>query len=239
MITLYGAGPNFGLPEASPFVTKTEVQLVMAGLAYRKERARPIQSPKGQLPFIDDDGERIADSTFIRAHIERKYRVDLDEGLGSRERAEAWAIERMIENHFGFAVAYTRFFVPENFAKGPAHFVDYAPEDQRQKLREELLANVTANFRAAGVLRHKAEEIEWLGIRSLKALSQLLAAKPFLMGEHATAVDAIGFGALAGLLTPYFESSLRRHAMRYVNLVAYVDRMMNAFYPEFDWADAA
>ena len=38
MITLYGFGAGFGLPEISPFVTKTEVQLKMAGLAYRKEK---------------------------------------------------------------------------------------------------------------------------------------------------------------------------------------------------------
>ena len=100
MIVLYGGGPNFGLPEISPYVTKTEVQLKMARLAYRKARANPKESPKGQVPFIDDDNERIADSTFIRAHIERKYRIDLDKGLDGRERAEAWAIERMVENHF-------------------------------------------------------------------------------------------------------------------------------------------
>ena len=46
MITLYGFGPGFGLPEISPFVTKTEVQLRMAGLAYRKERAMPPASPR-------------------------------------------------------------------------------------------------------------------------------------------------------------------------------------------------
>ena len=73
MITLYGFGAGFGLPEIGPFVTKTEVQLKMAGVAYRKEKARPPASPKGQLPYIDDDAQRIADSTFIRAHIERKY----------------------------------------------------------------------------------------------------------------------------------------------------------------------
>ena len=60
MITLYGFGPGFGLPEISPFVTKTEVQLKMAGLAYRKERAMPPASPKGQLPYIVDEAESIA-----------------------------------------------------------------------------------------------------------------------------------------------------------------------------------
>ena len=72
MIVLYGFGQGFGLPEKSPFVTKTEVQLKMAGLSYCKEKAMPPASPKGQLPYIVDDAERIADSTFIqigRAHV--------------------------------------------------------------------------------------------------------------------------------------------------------------------------
>jgi len=239
MIILYGGGPNFGLPEISPYVTKTEVQLKMAGLAYRKERATPKDSPKGQVPFIDDEGERIGDSTFIRAHIERKYGIDLDRGLDNHARAQAWAIERMVENHFGFAIGYTRFLVPENFAKGPAHFVDYAPEGQREQLREELLTRVKANFLANGILRHTADEIEWLGMRSLGALSDLLGEKPCMMGDKPTSVDAISFGMLAGLLTPFFNSDLRRRALRIENLCDYVARMMAEFYPEFAWAEAA
>ena len=47
MITLFGFGPGFGLPEISPYVTKTEVQLKIAGLDYRKLRGRPDASPKG------------------------------------------------------------------------------------------------------------------------------------------------------------------------------------------------
>src|ERR1700744_2881964 len=86
MITLFGFGAGFGLPEISPFVTKTEGQLKMSGLAFRKERAMPPASPKGQLPYIEDDGERIADSTFIPAHIERKYGFDFDAGLDREVR---------------------------------------------------------------------------------------------------------------------------------------------------------
>ncbi len=141
MIILYGAGEGFGLPEISPYVTKTEVQLRVAGLRYRKERAAPNISPKGQLPFINDEGDLVGDSTFIRAHIERKYDIDLDEGLSPRRRAEGWAIERMLENHFGWVMAYTRWIMPENFSKGPAR----ARRDHRA--RRPLAA------RAVGVAR--------------------------------------------------------------------------------------
>ncbi len=38
----------------------------------------PPASPKGQLPYIVDEAETIADSTFIRAHIERRYGFDFE-----------------------------------------------------------------------------------------------------------------------------------------------------------------
>src|SRR5579859_7516446 len=97
-ITLYGSFPMFGLPEASPFVTKSEIQLRLADLAYRKLPAAPPEGPKGQIPFIEDDGQLIADSAFIRRHIERKYGIDLDAGLDAAQRARSWMAERMLEN---------------------------------------------------------------------------------------------------------------------------------------------
>ncbi|WP_437634610.1 glutathione S-transferase family protein [Sorangium sp. So ce854] len=235
MITLYGLGPLFGLPEASPFVTKTEVQLKLLGLPYRKERGRPDQSPKGQVPFIDEGGQRVADSHFIREHLERKHGKDLDAGLDARQRAEAWAVERMLENQLAAASGCARWLIPENFAKGPAHFVDGAPEELRPKLREELLARVRENFRAIGIGRHSDEEIVELGARSLTALSVLLGDKPHLFGARPAGVDATAFAVLAGILTPFFDSPLRRRAEGFANLVAYTARMMRAFYPEHPW----
>ena len=237
MITLYGFGPGFGLPEISPYVTKTEIQLKMAGLDYRKARGRPDQSPKGQLPFVDDAGELISDSTFIRAHIEARHGVDLDEGLTSAERAQAWAIERMVENHFGWCVGHARFFIGENFDKGPAHFFDHVVEGKRRAMREAFIARVRETFMAVGVLRHAPEEIEELGSKSLEALSMFLADKPYIMAERPTGADAICFAMLAGLTTPFFDSPLARRAEAFPNLGAYVDRMMARFYPTFPWCE--
>src|SRR5262245_42146477 len=167
MITLYGGGAGFGLPEISPYVTKTEVQIRMAGLAYEKKPGRPTDSPKGTVPFIGDDGETIADSTFIRKHIERKYGLDLDAGLSEIERAQAWAIERMLENHRGWATVHVRWLIPENFAKGPAHFFDHAPEAVRDQLRADVLERVRQARFASGIGRHSNDEIDELALRSI------------------------------------------------------------------------
>ena len=235
MIVIYGFGPGFGLPEISPFVTKTEVQLKMAGLFYRKEKAKPTASPKGQLPFIEDDGEVIADSTFIRAHLEAKYAFDFDAPLSLQDRAQAWAFERMIEHHLYWAMVGARWVDPKNFAKGPAHLFDAAPEHLREKLREDAQFRVAENYLLSGLGRHAPDEDVDLAARSLLALSVQLGDKPYLMGDAPCGSDATAFGALAGILTPFFDSQLRERADQFENLTAYVDRMMLQYFPEFSW----
>jgi len=235
MITLYGFGPGFGLPEISPFVTKTEVQLKMAGLTYRKARAMPPASPKGQLPFIDDDGQAVADSTFIRAHIERKYGFDFDAGLSREARAQAWAFERMIEHHVYWALVGARWVDPDNFAKGPAHFFDGAPEDRRERLREDAQFRVAENYLLSGLGRHAPDDDVDLALRSIFALSVQLGDKRYLMGDKPCSTDATAFGAVAGILTPFFSSNLRSSVHEFENLSGYVDRMMLQYYPEFSW----
>jgi glutathione S-transferase len=228
-ITLYGGGPKFGLPEISPYVTKAEVQLQLAGLAYTKAIGARDASPKGQLPYADIDGQMIADSHFIRLTLEQAFGIDLDAGLDARERAQAWALERMIENHFSWICTQSRFLIPANFAKGPATFFDQAPDAMREQLRADLQKAVADRLFSIGLTRHTDEEILGLAARTLDALRDQLGERPYLMGERATGVDGVVFGALAGILTPYFDSALRRLVETYPTLVAYERRMMNRF----------
>jgi len=230
MIVLSGGGAAWGLPEISPFVTKTEVHLQMAGLAYTKRQGHPDESPKGQIPYIDDGGRLIGDSTFIRFHIEREYGVDLDEGLDP-----AMAIEMMCEHELGPAFTYFRWLVPANFERGPGAWFDGAPAHAREDLKAGLQEDVRKAMTAKGVARHSEAEIVALGVRSLNALDLFLGGKPYLMGDEPVGADAFVFAVLAGTMTPHFSSPLRDEALKFPNLVAYVARMMERFFPDFDW----
>jgi len=84
MITLYNFGPAFGLPDPSPFVMKTETLLKMAKLPYRTDSTGFAKAPKGKIPYIDDDGVVVPDSTFIRWHIEKKIPHRLRSGARRR-----------------------------------------------------------------------------------------------------------------------------------------------------------
>ena len=190
----------------------------------------------GKALFIVDGEESIGDSTFIRAHLEGKYEFDFDAPLNLQARAQAWAFERMIEHHVYWALVGARWVDAENFAKGPSHFFDGAPDDRREKLREDAQFRVAENYLLSGLGRHAPDDDVDLALRSIFALSVQLGSKPYLMGEKPSGVDATAFGALAGVLTPFFASKLRSEVETFGNLAAYVDRMMRQYYPDFAWA---
>jgi glutathione S-transferase len=239
MITLYAFGPFFSLPDPSPFVLKTAVQLQMAGLDYRIDTTGFQRAPKGKQPFIEDEGRVVGDSTLIRRYIERTYRVDLDKALDDRQRALAWSIERMLEDHLYWAFVHARWMIDENFAKGPAQFFAGVPDAMREEAMADARARVAANLSGHGLGRHTRREIDDLGGASIAALSQLLGDNTYLMGDDPCGADATAFGMLAAAMTPHFEINLRSLAEDLPNLVRYRDRMMIRYFPKHAVASMA
>ncbi len=88
---------------------------------------------------------------------------------------------------------------------------------------------------ARGLGRHSREQIAELGTRSIDALAVLLGEHDYLFGDRPHAVEAIGFGVLAAVLTPFFDSPPRAATERHPNLVAYVARMIRFYSPAHTW----
>jgi len=233
MITLYAFGPAFGLPDPSPFVTKAEVLLKMAGLGYTVDTATGFKkAPKGKLPYLEDDGEIVGDSTFIRWHLEKKYGIDFDRGLDDEQRAVAWAFERMLEDHLYWAVVHARWMDDLNFDKGPRTFFQRVPAPMRQVVVAMVRRQIRRALHGQGMGRHSREEIVALGTRSIDAGADFLSDKPFMMGSEPAGVDATAFAFTAGALCPLFETPLRSAVERHNNLKRYAGRMAERFYPE-------
>jgi glutathione S-transferase len=231
MITLYTFGPAFGLPDPSPFVSKAETLLKMAGLPYRTATDGFGKAPKGKLPYIDDDGVRVADSTFIRWHIEKKYGFDFDRGLSASERATAWAFEKMAEDSLYWVLVDSRWFDEGNFRKGPVNFFRKVPAPLRPIVVAMVRRQLRRTLHGHGMGRHSATEILALGTRSIDAISDHLGAKPFFMGAEPTGADATMLAFVAGVLCPAFDAAIRTAAERHDNLKHYVGRMTARFYP--------
>jgi len=231
MMTLYAFGPALGLPDPSPFVMKVEVLLKMAALPYRTDTTGFRKAPKGKLPYIDDNGEIVADSTFIRWHLERKYKIDFDRGLPQERRATSWAFEKMAEDNLYWALLDARWTDNSNFARGPALFFRGVPAPMRPLVIAMVRRTVRKSLYAHGMGRHSTDEINALATRSIDAIADFLGNKPFFFGPEPTGVDATIFAFVAGALCPRFETPMRIAAEAHDNLRRYVGRMTERFYP--------
>jgi glutathione S-transferase len=239
VITLYTFGPAFGTPDPSPFVMKAQMLLKLAKLEFQENTKGFLRAPKGKLPYIDDDGTLVADSTLIRMHIEKKYGVDFNRGLSERDRAIAWATEKMLEDHLYWVMVYWRWMNDANFERGPAHFFKRAPAFIRPLAKWKVRGKVRRSLHAHGISRHNEAEMTLMSDRAFESLSQLLGENRYFMGSTACGADATAFAFIAGALSPVFESPAHAKARSLANLVAYRDRMMAEFYPGFKWGQAA
>jgi glutathione S-transferase len=239
MIILYTFGPYFDLPDPSPFVMKAEVLLQMARLPYETDTNGFNRAPKGKLPYISDDGEIVADSTFIRLHIEKKYGFDFDAGLSAPERAIAWAFEKLCEDHLYWPGLHARWMVDANFDKGPRQFFQAVPAPLRPLVMLMARRQFRRNLWGHGMGRHSVAEMEQLGTRSIDAIADFLADKPYLMGKAPCGADATIFPFMAHALCPLFDTAIRTRAEQRPNLVAYRDRLMNQYFPDIAGAKAA
>jgi len=231
MITLYTFGPAFGLPDPSPFVVKAEVLLKMAALPYQVDTGGFRTAPKGKLPYIRDDDQVVADSTFIRLHIEKKYKFDFDRALTEEQRGIAWATEKMLEDNLYWAVVDARWLVDENFAKGPALFFRSMPWFVRSWLVPLIRRKVARNLWGQGTGRHSRAEIELLAAKGIDAVAAILGDKPYLMGDQPCGADATVFGFIQSGLCPRFDTPIRTAIEGHANLGAYVERMKARYYP--------
>src|SRR5438477_10338592 len=86
VVTLYKFGPFLGTPDSSPFVIKVMMLLKLAGVSYQEAQGNPLKAPQKFLPYIEDNGAKIADSSFIRFYLEKQFQVDFDAGLDAEQR---------------------------------------------------------------------------------------------------------------------------------------------------------
>ncbi len=232
MITLYTFGRAFGLPDPSPFVCKAEVLLRMAGLDYVADTDGFPKAPKGKLPYINDGGTIVADTTFIRAHLESKHDIDFDVGLTDEQMAYGWALEKLCEDQLYWLIVHERWMDEATFNRGPRMFFKAVPAPVRPLIVWKVRRDVRQALWGQGIGRHTDAERLALGEQTMIALADALGGKDYLMGSEPCGADASVWSFVTGAMSPHFGTPLGAIAARHANLVAYRDRGMARWFPE-------
>lgn len=231
MIRLHQFAPAFGLPNASPFCMKVETYLRMAGLPFEAVNDGNImKAPKGKLPYIDDEGTVVADSSFIIEHLKQRHGDPLDAALSPLQRAQATALQRLLEENLYWAVVYTRWVQPAGWAMtGPAFFGGLPPP-LRWLVPPLARRGMRASLRGHGMGRHNAQEVMAIGCRDITAVADWLGPQPYMLGDAPTSVDATAYAFLANVLWAPVQSPLQEHAASRPTLAAYCQRMKARYY---------
>src|SRR4051812_10244144 len=108
MLTLYSYPTLFGVADNNAYGLKVFAFLKLAGVPFIHEHVFDASSaPRGQLPYITDDGEAIGDSDTIISHLTRKHRLTIDDGLTAAQRDTDVLITRMLDDLY-WVMSYSR-----------------------------------------------------------------------------------------------------------------------------------
>jgi glutathione S-transferase len=210
---------------------KVETYLRMAGLAYECPRRADVRtSPKGKMPFIDDEGTVVADSSFIIDHLKRKYGDPLDTHLDAGARATALAMQRLLEENTYWTVVYFRWIEEAGWKVTREAFFGWMKPPLRWIVPAVARNIVRKELHGHGMGRHARDEIVAIGVKDLTAAAEFLGDRPFFMGAQPSSLDATAYAFLANLLWAPYDMPLKSHAWRYPQLEAYCQRMKARYY---------
>ena len=238
MIKLHQGQRWRNLPNLSPPCVKLETWLRMAAIPYESAPPDLAEAPKGKVPFIEDAGMKIGDSTLIVEHFKRTYGKDLDVGLRPEEREISLAFRRMLKENTYWVFIYGLYVDPRTspvWKEILAEVVAILGINSRNVFEawyEQYISNYKAQIHGHGMGRHTAEEVYQIGIADLAAVADFLGDKPFFMGETPTTADAAVYAYTTTLLEIPLETPVRAYGLGRDNLVRYCQRMRERFYPE-------
>jgi glutathione S-transferase len=224
VIELHEFGPAWGI-NPSPFCTKVEVYLRLAGIPYKPIVTLPFQAPRRKLPFIVDGGRRIADSGHIINHLRQSTAVDLDTELDERQRALGHLLRRCCEESLYFVLLYARWVDEAGWAVMGQIVSAALPPGLRTVITPVIRRGVRKTLHAQGYGRHTRDEIYAIGAADLGAIATVIAGRDFAVADRPTSFDAVLYAFLASILRPPIETPLKQAAPQHPALADYVTRV--------------
>lgn len=229
-LVLFQPSGAWGTPSISPFCMKLELYLKLTGLPYRVCPPNLRQAPRGKVPYIELDGQRLGDSQLIIEHLKRRFGDPLDEWLTPEQRHTGHLLRRTLEESTYWALGYMRWVDPEGWETIREPFKKTIPGPLRHVAPYVIRFLRKRALHAQGTGRHSTETVVKMAGEDYDAVAGVLGDSPFLFGEKPSSYDCTAFAFTVALLAFPVESALKRHVHGLTNLTAYVERLRQAYF---------
>jgi glutathione S-transferase len=218
MITLYSYPSLFGVADNNGYGLKVYAFLRLTGIPFVHEHIFDASAaPRGQLPYIVDDGETIGDSETIIAHLIAKYRLAIDAGLSAPQRDMSLLVTRMLDDLY-WVMSYSRWKDDRWF---PA-FRDALMREHPHLSEEGLLKAREFNFQRyhfQGIGRYAPDAAYARGLADLAVLADVVPTTGFVHGAKPTSIDAGIYGFIANIFFFDIHTPLKQFVVSRPDLV--------------------
>jgi glutathione S-transferase len=233
MIRLYKFGQIGDVCDPSPFCVKVEAYLKLAGLPYETLSGAHYlrKAPKGKLPYIEDNGTIVPDSSFILSYLKETYGDTIDSHLSVVDKAIAHAFIKMIDENLYWVLVHARWKLAHNVAILNKMFFGDIPFPLNKIIAFKARNEVLKALYKQGLGRHSDAEVVEIGDLDLKALSDFLGSKPYFFGDKPTSLDLAAYGILSQLIrVSVFIAPIFDKASAYKNLVEFTNRFHENYF---------
>src|SRR3989442_797758 len=173
MITLFSYPELFGVADNNPYGLKVFAFLKLSGLPFRHEHIFDASSaPRGQLPYIVDDGEHVGDSDAIIAHLIKKYQLTIDSALTPSQRTMRHLITRMLDDLY-WVMSYSRWRDPQFWPLFRDEILRTHPSVSEAGLDQARKYNFE-RYHYQGIGRYEPDGVYARGIADLQVLANLV-----------------------------------------------------------------
>jgi glutathione S-transferase len=218
MITLYSYPELFGVADNNGYGLKIFAFMRLARLPFVHEHIFDASAaPRGQLPYIVDDGEAIGDSETIIAHLTAKYRLLIDAALDAGARRRNLLTARLLDDLY-WVMSYSRWQDERYWPAFQAALLREHPS-----LTEEGLAKARAfnaqRYYYQGIGRLAPDAAYARGLADLDVIDGLLSGSDYVHGAAPGSADAAIYGFIANIHFYDIDTPLRRMVASRPNLV--------------------
>jgi glutathione S-transferase len=219
MLTLYSYPTLFGVADNNGYGLKVYAFLKLAGVPFKHEHIFDAsKAPRGQLPYIVDEGETVGDSETILAYVTRKYRVTMDAALTPARRGQNLFVTRTLDDLY-WVMSYSRW---KDERYWPA-FRDALKREHPSSVTEEGL-NKAKEFNAQryhyqGIGRYEPDAAMARGLADLGALAGIIPANGYVHGATPTSIDAGIYAFIANIYFYDIDTPLKQFVVAHDNIV--------------------
>jgi glutathione S-transferase len=227
MLTLYSYPELFRVADNNPYGLKVFAFLRLTSLPFRHEHIFDASAaPRGQLPYIMDDAETIGDSDMIIAHLIRKYRLGIEDGLTVEQRDMTHLTMRMLDDLY-WVMSYSRWKDDRFWPLFRDALLLEHPSLTAAGLNKAREFNFQ-RYHFQGIGRYQPDAVYARGLADLQVLAHLVPPTGYVHGPKPTSIDAAIYGFLANIYFYEIDTPLKQFLLAHTNLVRHCCTIHNA-----------